>query len=210
VPNNSARALHIKRLRRLSKRRDDETGRRRPTRLLAWERKDILTLHAAGYSGDAIARTLDRDPKTILRVIAEDLAAARKKDEKEYRKLHLRAATLAAENGDAKPAMDMLDRLGAVPVTSAQRTALTRAEITASAMRDQVTMHASRPTQPAGPSVQIGIGLPMHMGSSDLQVPLALPDSGVKYLTVGVDSSERSLDRHKKHLHTVGTDPSLT
>jgi hypothetical protein len=197
----------------LSKRRDDETGRRRPTRLLAWERKDILTLHAAGYSGDAIARTLDRDPKTILRVIAEDLAKARKKDEKEYRELHKRAATLAAENGDAKPAMDMLDRLGAVPVTSQQRTALLRAQIAADAQRDSVIM-SSGSGRGAAPMVQIGIGLPAHLlGQStpgDLQVPLALPDSGVKYLTVGVDSSERSVDRHKKHLHTVGTDPSLT
>lgn len=140
-------------------------------RLKKWEAKDILVLHAAGYSNRDIATLVDRDPSTVSLVIAKDLARKAKSDASEYMAMHKRATEVAAERGDAKPAMDMLDRLGAVPVTSQQRTALQRAQIAADAQRD-VTRHlATRPAVGSGPSINIGIGLPAQLSVSHPNTP---------------------------------------
>ena len=66
-------------------------------------------------------------------VLAEEQGKQRRKLERQYAEWHMKATEMAAANGDAKPAMDMLDRLGAVPVTSRQRTELLKAQISASA-----------------------------------------------------------------------------
>jgi hypothetical protein len=96
--------------------------------------------------------------------------------------------------------MDMLDRLGAVPVTSRQRTELLKAQISADAMRDQVTSSARF----GSPMVQIGIGLPGVLQSGQrLLDPAESPEKTVNFLTIRTDTDEGLDGRHDRHLRTV-------
>jgi hypothetical protein len=144
--------------------------RRRNTLIGDEEREDILTLHKAGYTFSRIANTLDRTEATVARVVHASQAALREQFEKPLLATYARAAEVAAEDGDHRPALDMLDRLGSIPETSRQRTALSVAFMTSEAQRAMVTSGAKAQLPAHGPIVNIGIGLPGQLQQGDSQV----------------------------------------
>ncbi len=132
------------------------SGRKRNTLIRDEERADILTLARAGYAIARIADLLSRDERTVARVVTEDRDTLRKAKETELLDLHMIAARVAAENGDHRPVMDMMDRLGIVPETSRQRTQLQVAR-----MASEAQVAVTRHLQPASsPTIQIGIAMP--------------------------------------------------
>ena len=133
----------------------------------AEERDDVLTLHRAGYTIARIAQTLDRNEATVARIVHEGAADLRARFEAPLLASYERAAAVAAENGDHKPALEMLDRLGSIPETSRSRTALAVAYMTSEAQRAMVTSGANALK---GPTVNIGISLPHQMGASSPEV----------------------------------------
>jgi hypothetical protein len=139
------------------------TGRKRNTLVRDDERADILTLARAGYAIARIADLLSRDERTVARVVTEDRDTLRKAKETELLDLHMIAARVAAENGDHRPVMDMMDRLGIVPETSRQRTQLQVARM-ASEAQVAVTKHLQQPV--SSPTIQIGIAMPSQLGMS--------------------------------------------
>lgn len=139
------------------------TGRRRPTHIGELEKADVLALLASGHSQADVCRMLDRDPRAVAAVVAEHRQAQRDSHAAEYHAIYKQAAQLAAANGDHKPALEWLDRFGAIPETSRQRTQLEAARIAADAQRD-VTRHLARTGDGHGPTVNIGIGLPGQLG----------------------------------------------
>jgi transposase-like protein len=129
------------------------------------EQEDILSLVAVGYTVAEVARTLDRDPGTVARAVASHRKALRDEHAAEFHQLFHEAAKVAASNGDAKPALEWLDRMGAIPETSRQRTQLQAAGIAADAQRD-VTRHLAKQGNGQGPTVNIGIALPSQLPAS--------------------------------------------
>lgn len=156
-----------KRLRHLAKRRD-ESGRRRPTHLKDWERDDILVLANAGYPVADIVTLTDRSVDAVRWVLAEERDRLRRKHADEANELVMAAARVAAEKGDHRPAMEWLDRNGAIPETSRQRTAVAIANITADAQR-HLTKHLQGGAPRSGPTVNIGFGLPAQLTDGDSQ-----------------------------------------
>lgn len=142
----------------------------------------------AGYGVGEIARTLDRAEATVRGVIeahrqefiadaSPDAPDAETRGER-YLRLHEEAAKIAAANGDAKPAMDMLDRLGLVPETSRDRTLLAISREKNIAQTSIASAYGARGGQ--HPTVNIGIGFPAQLsavsqvqGAGLMQVSLA-------------------------------------
>jgi hypothetical protein len=142
------------------------SGKRRPTQVREDERGDILALARAGYTLSRIASTLDRDERTVSRVVAEERAQLREKHEDRLMAACFAAIDVAAAQGNAKPAIEMLDRLGSIPETSRQRTSLAVAQMTSDAQHALVT---SGVTNRQGPTIQIGIAIPPQLtGSQDV------------------------------------------
>jgi hypothetical protein len=133
-------------------------------------------MHAAGYPAARIAKLVMRSVETVSLVVATQRQEARELNAERVHGYMLRAAEVAAEQGDHRPALEWLDRYGAIPETSKQRTMLERARIGAAAMRDQ-SRHLTRGAgalPQAGPVINIGI-----VGSNDLSMQAALA-SGVQ------------------------------
>lgn len=141
------------------------TGRRRPTLIREQERDDILTLQAAGYTIAKIANMVDRAEASVARVLNEQKVQLRGEYEKGLLGSYMVATTVAAEKGDHRPALEMLDRLGAIPETSRQRTALATAQIVADAQHAMVANGAGRGGA-SGPTINIGVALPQQLASS--------------------------------------------
>lgn len=150
------------------------TGRRKNTRIKDWERQDIIALRATGATIEHIAKTVDRSVNAVAAVLAEDKWYA---ESDKYISWHMQATEAAAANGDAKPAMDMLDRLGLVPETSQQRTRLKVAEIGAPG--------DGNIRRPPRQSIRIGIAV--------AGLPPSEPES-VKQLTVSSEKDDIVLD----------------
>jgi hypothetical protein len=138
--------------------RRSPTGRRRNVTVKHDEHLAIAAMHKRGVPVAAIARMLDRDKKTISRVVSTvkeargilDAAAA------DYAALHMRAATIAAATGDARPVEWALERTGAV--------------------------ERSRGAGDSGPRliVQVGIGLPGLISGASSASPLALTGGSIE------------------------------
>jgi hypothetical protein len=185
------------RLRRLNRRRDPVSKRRRNTLIGDEEREDILTLHKAGYTFARIANTLDRTEATVARVVHASQAALREQFEAPLLASYARAAEVAAEDGDHRPALDMLDRLGSIPETSRQRTALSVAFMTSEAQRAMVTNGAKAQLAPHGPIVNIGIGLPGQLQQGVSQIlshSVTIEDASQKQGLIVAGRSEASTD----------------
>lgn len=131
------------------------------------EKADVLALLASGHSQADVCRMLDRDPRTVASVVAEHRKAQRDLHAEEYQAIYKEAAKMAAANGDHKPALEWLDRFGAIPETSRQRTQIEAARISADAQRD-VTRHLARTANGVQPTVNIGIGLPGQLTASSV------------------------------------------
>jgi hypothetical protein len=159
----------ISTLRRLNRRRDPVSKRRRNTLIGDDERADILALLAIGRTVADVARSLDRDERTVASVVAQHRRELRDAEGVAYHAIYKEAAAAAAARGDHKPALEWLDRMGAIPETSRQRTQLQAAQIAADAQRD-VTRHLAKGGDGHGPVVNIGIGLPSQLMGSDLTV----------------------------------------
>lgn len=152
MPKKVAKPSVSKRIRHLATRRDAVTGRRKNVRIKDWERADMVAMRFRGDTIAHIARTLDRSEQAVSDVLAVELP----RYAGQYVDWHMRATEAAAAQGDARPAMEMLDRLGVVPATSRERTRLAVAEMGVRAIEAN-TRHL--PKQ----SIQIGIavaGLP--------------------------------------------------
>lgn len=140
------------------------SGKRRATLIRQEERDDILSLARAGYTYARIAATLDRDERTIAKVVGEERAQLRELHADRLMATALQATEVAASRGDARPAIDLLDRIGAIPETSRQRTSLAVAQMTSDAQHALVASGAARPV--AGPTIQIGIAMPGQLPAS--------------------------------------------
>ena len=114
----------------------------------------------------------------MTRVLAYARDFERRKMVKDAKEAFKVAMRVAAENGDHKPALEWLDRYGAIPETSRQRTQLQAANIAASAQRD-VTRHLARTANGIQPTVNIGFGLPMQLPGGDSQTMQVTLASGV-------------------------------
>lgn len=125
-------------------------------------------MHASGYSVAAIAGMLDRSEATVAKVVADHRQAQRATHAEEYEAMFKAAAKVAAANGDHKPALEWLDRYGAIPETSRQRTAIHAAQV-AAAGQVAVTRHLNAA---ASPTIQIGIAMPgqLPVSSTSSQV----------------------------------------
>jgi hypothetical protein len=157
-------------------------GRRRPTHVGEDEKRDILSLRGAGYSFSRIAETLNRSEATVRRILQDSVASFRDAALAEtqlepatrgdqYLQWHAQATAVAASNGDAKPAMDMLDRLGMVPETSRDRTLLA---IQREKNHGQAAVASAwGGGRVNGPTVNIGFSLP-----SQLMPAVSEPTSG--------------------------------
>jgi hypothetical protein len=156
----SSKSPFIKTLRRLNRRRDT-LKRRRPTQIHDDERKDILSLLAAGYDQVSVARVVDRDERTIMRVVAQHRATLREADEAEFKDIYKGAAKIAATKGDHRPALEWLDRMGAIPESSRQRTTILAAKVAAEGQA-AVTKHLHAGVAPS-PVVNIGFSMPAQL-----------------------------------------------
>ena len=170
-------------------RRRDKLDRRRPTQIRDEERRDILTLHGAGYTFARIAETLDRSEVTIARVVRDSQAQLREAHEAALMANYMRASEVAAENGDHRPALEMLDRLGAIPETSRQRTSLAVAHMTSEAQRAMVA-NSPRASAQHGPTVNVGIAFPSQLPQGVSPVPFepvtqVLPAANYQHLEGG-------------------------
>lgn len=152
------------------------SGRRRNTLVQADERADILTLSKGGYHQVDIAKMLDRSEVTIAKVLAEHRRDEREAHENDYKDMFKVSAKVAAENGDHKPALEWLDRYGAIPESSRQRTAILQARVAADAQRD-VTRHLAKAGDGHGPVVNIGIGLPSQLVSQSLSHTVTIEEA---------------------------------
>lgn len=167
------------------------SGKRRPTQVREDERGDILALARAGYTLSRIASTLDRDERTVSRVVAEERAQLREKHEDRLMAACFAAIDVAAAQGNAKPAIEMLDRLGSIPETSRQRTSLAVAQMTSDAQHALVT--SGLRDKANGPTIQIGIAMPPQLSSStSAQAPesLLLPTISGPYVRPAARSEE--------------------
>lgn len=192
-----------KRLTHLAGRRD-ENGRRRPEHLKPWETRDILVLTRNGYTVPEVAKLVERDEGTVTRVLAYARDFERRKLVKDAKEAFKVAMRVAAENGDHKPALEWLDRYGAIPETSRQRTQLQAANIAASAQRD-VTRHLARTANGIQPTVNIGFGLPAQLQDGDsqsVQISVTSGDSTALNNPVRTDIQHASEPRL---LRAVGT-----
>jgi transposase-like protein len=133
------------------------------------EKSDILALLAVGRTVADVARSMDRDERTVATVVADHRRKLRDDNADAYHAIYKEAATAAAARGDHKPALEWLDRMGAIPETSRQRTQLQASQIAADAQRD-VTRHLARGGDGHGPVVNIGIGLPGQLGQGVSQI----------------------------------------
>jgi hypothetical protein len=151
----------------------------------------MLSMLAAGYHATDIARMLDRDERTVARVVSEHRKAQRDAHAAEFEEMYMMAAKVAATNGDHKPALEWLDRHGAIPESSRQRTAILQARLAAEGQAA-----ATKHLQAAGhsPTIQIGIAMPGQLPvSSELgQTPksLELPVISGAYMRPAAGSDE--------------------
>lgn len=177
VPKKSRKPSFARRIKHLAERRDPDTGKLVPTHLRDWERADILTLYRSGHSIMEIADLTERSRPTVRRVILDERQKQEGELGEEYLQAHRRATVVAAEQGNAQPAMEMLDRLGLVPATSKDRLKLEAAVVKAEANR---AIGAGR--QPTAPVINIGIGLPGVSGQAPDEHAVTVSSSRVKAL----------------------------
>lgn len=164
------------------------TKRRRPTLVREEERADILTLARAGYTIARIAGTLDRSEATVARIIHEDRDAMRQAHSDELMASYMASVKVAAEQGNHKPALELMDRLGIIPETSRQRTSLAVAQMTSEAQHALVTSGQGRGS---GPTIQIGIAMPGQLsGLGHSPQNLELPVISGAYLRPDARSEE--------------------
>jgi transposase-like protein len=149
------------------------------------ERADILALLAIGRTVADVARSIDRDERTVAGVVADHRRTLREADGDTYHAIYKEAAQAAAARGDHKPALEWLDRMGAIPETSRQRTQLQASQIAADAQRD-VTRHLAKAGDGHGPVVNIGIGLPSQLGAGVSQINVSHSDSRSHALEPGL------------------------
>lgn len=95
----------------MSKKTQAEKGP--PTRLKPAERIMIEVMDGKGKSGEAIARALNRDGRTIRNYIKEAREVLTSKADT-YVNLHEAATRIAALKGDAGPSQWMMERTGVV------------------------------------------------------------------------------------------------
>jgi hypothetical protein len=132
------------------------------------ETRDILILAGGGHHQAEIAKMMDRSEATIAKVLAEHRAKEREEEQGDYKAMFKVSARVAAESGDHRPALEWLDRYGAIPESSKSRTAILQARLAAEGQA-AVTSHL-RSGQVSGPVVNIGIGLPNQIQAGDSQV----------------------------------------
>jgi hypothetical protein len=144
------------------------TKRRRNTLVREDETRDILILAGGGHHQAEIAKMMDRSEATIAKVLAEHRAKERDAEQGEYKAMFKVSARVAAEGGDHRPALEWLDRYGAIPESSKSRTAILQARLAAEGQA-AVTSHL-RAGAVSGPVVNIGIGLPSQLQAGDSQI----------------------------------------
>ena len=153
MPKKTRKPTFQARMKHAAERRDLDTGKLVPTRLRDWEMADIITLYRAGHAVSEIAALVQRSEPSVRRVLLDERQRAEGELADEYLANHRLASKVAAAAGNAAPSMDMLDRMGVVPAASRDRLRLEGQRIKAG------TAAAAR--QPAaGPTINIGIGLP--------------------------------------------------